>query len=119
MGKYIACVGFDKMCQHFNINNGASGDVWTVQDDKIFIEFDDTSDFKDKLAQWVTERFYVEVIDFNEYCEKQEDEDIFTYCQSEDEEGYKLELDENNQDGYLSDYTFYVMEVSKQVEYKF
>lgn len=82
----------------------------------IYITFNDKQDLIEKVAEWVSERFDVSESDFIKYNDTEEENRIF-YSQNENEKDLHIELTENNPDGYIVNYDFYIEEVSKVIEF--
>lgn len=122
MRNLTAKIIFEKRVQHDNWEKGCETNSWIVSNDSFTIDFTDSEDFKNKLANWVVNNFDVNKEDFLKYAFlKYTDSELnrFDYSQNEDKEGDYIRLTEDNPDGYLCDYTFWVDKVMAEVDFKF
>lgn len=116
MTNLIARVEFEKRAEKDNWGKGCYGGAWTVYTDKFSVEFTDTDDLKQKLAKWVSSHFDVNEDDFAKYADNECENNRFDYCQGEDADGNHMVVTEDNPEGYLADYTFWI-EVTQKVDY--
>lgn len=114
----IARINYHKIAQHDNYEEGCTGNAWLVDSGYFMLEFTSTDDFKSKLAKWVSARFDVGENDFYNNVENEIENNRFDYSQNEDGASSYKKIDENNTDGYLCDYNFWV-EVLQKIDYKF
>ncbi|USL89398.1 hypothetical protein vBBceHLY2_00122 [Bacillus phage vB_BceH_LY2] len=114
-----AHVYFVKESEKDNWNEGLIGERQFVYEEKFTVDFVDTNDLKEKLAKYLTGHFDVCNADFIKYGEKDDENNSFIYSQNECVDGNKVTLTEENPNGYLSDYTFYITKVTQEIEYTF
>lgn len=116
---YIANVYFTKEIEKINYNHDLIGERSLNYEEKFTIKFNDTEELKEKLADFITSGFRVWHNDFIEYVTNEIENNRFDYAQIEDEDNNKIDLSEENPNGYMCDYTFIVTSVSQEIEYKF
>lgn len=115
----IANVRFGKMVCKDNWEEGCVGSSWHVYDESFSVEFEDKNDLIDKLGDYLSNGFGVDKDDFVKYVNNDCEPDRFDYCRGEDGDGFEFMVTEQNPDGYLADYTFYVEDVCKRINYDF
>lgn len=115
----IAHVSFSKEVEKDNWHEGVTGHRTTVFHEKFTVEFENTEHFKEKLADLVTGMFDVPHSDFIEHVSNECDNDRFDYNQNEDDYGNRISLTEENPDGYLAHYEFFVLRVTQEISYTF
>ncbi|AGR46712.1 hypothetical protein PP653_gp038 [Bacillus phage Basilisk] len=116
---YIANVYFTKTATADNFHNGCAYESQLIHEEKFTVEFNDTEDLKEKLADYTTKHFDVWHNDFIEYVTNETENNRFDYQQNECEDARKLTLTEEYPDGFLCDYSFTITKVSQETEYKF
>ncbi len=114
----VASVYFVKEIEMDNYEKGAYGNRLLVHDEKFKIEFTDTDDLKDGLGEWLSNNFDVDKDVFVKYVENEFENNRFDYSQNEDGEGCRIKITEDNPDGWIADYFFYV-DVLQKVDYAF
>lgn len=114
-----ASVYFTKEAERDSYEKGAYGDRRFIYDEKFHIEFEDTDDLKEKLANWVARHFDVDAQDFLEYVENEIENNRFDYCQGEDGDSSRMVVNKENPEGWIADYTFYINDVFQKVDYEF
>lgn len=116
---YKGKVYFCKEVEPDNYFNGVSGSISVVSSDTIYVDFADTDDLLQSLAQWASERFDVDFDTMRKGFTNECQLDRFDYYQNENADGLKITITENNPDGYHCSYSFYIDEVLELVDYKF
>lgn len=120
MTTYMANVYFTKEVCTDNYYEGCDTDYRLVFDQKFTIEFTDTNDLIRQLATYVSTTYFdVDFNEFTEYVTNEIENNRFDYCQNENESGYRTQVTVDNQTAFLADYTFYVNNVAKIVDYVF
>lgn len=115
----LALVYMAKEVEKDNYEKGCHGGLSFLYDEKFTVYFNDTAELKKKLGQWASERFDVKAEDFASFVNNEIENDRFDYNQSEDAEGRFTTITEDNPDGYLAFYTFWIKGVYQEVEYTF
>lgn len=115
----IAYVYFTKEAEKDNYFEGCTGDRRLIWDEKFTVEFTDTDDLKEKLADYITMHFDVWHNNFIEFVNNECDNKRFDYNQGEDEQGTQVDITEHEPDGYYAAYSFYITKVTTEIEYKF
>lgn len=115
----IAHVSFYKDVEKDNWFNGSTGSLQSVYDEKFTVEFSNTDDLKEKLADYITMHFDVWHNDFIEFVKNECENNRFDYAQNENNDGRKIELTEEQPNGYYAMYFFHIDKVTKEIEYKF
>ncbi|MEH6848044.1 hypothetical protein [Bacillus thuringiensis] len=115
----IAHVYFTKEVEKDNWNYGVTGERTLSYSEQMTVEFENTEELKEKLADFITSGFDVFHNDFIEYGEFDNENNSFIYSQNEDEDNNKIDLTEFCPNGYLCGYTFYIEKVTQEIEYTF
>lgn len=115
----LAHVLFTKEVEEDNYFEGCNGKRRLIYDEKLHIQFKDTNDFKNKLADIVTTYFDIDKQDFLEYVENEIENNSFDFSQSEDGEGERWAITEEHPNGYYASYNFFVLDVYEKIEYTF
>lgn len=118
MIKY-AHVNFYKDVEQDNWELGVVGKHQAIHFEKFIVEFTDTDDLKEKLADYITEYFDVWHNNFIDFVENECENNRFDYSQNEDDDGHATTLTEEYPDGYLASYQFLITEVTQKIEYTF
>lgn len=119
MANFTAKVNFEKMVQHDNWEHGCGMEHWTTYHETFYINFTDTDNLKEELAKWISNHFDVSQDDFLKHVNNDCELDRFDYNQNEDGNADKMDITQENPDGYLADYMFWIAEVTQKVDYKF
>lgn len=113
---YIAHIVFYKDIEKDNFTKGCDPQTsQLVWDTNFTLEFTDTNDLVDKLTNYITYHFDVKSEDFKAFVNNECDNYRFDYNQSEDGEGKRVDITEENPNGYLATYQFMVTRVMKEV----
>lgn len=115
----VAHISMDKVVQEDNWYQGCSVKSWFTYDEHFTVEFEDTADLKEKLADWVSNNFDIHPATFLKYVTNEVENNRFDYSQNEDGEANHKIITEEDPDGYLADYHFYISQVTAPIEYTF
>jgi hypothetical protein len=116
MSRLWAKVYLDKSVQDYNINEGADPSADRILfTDNFEVEFSDKDSLVEGLADYICEIFDVNRDAFIKRTDNEFDEMKFEYNQIEDDNGFYTELTEENPDGYLVDYTFFIKRIMMEV----
>jgi hypothetical protein len=115
---YYGKVEFFKYTKHDNYEHGCDGNSWGVYSQTFHLEFSDSDDLIQQLAQWTSENFDVPFDEINKGLTNYVG-NKFEFCQNENSDGDHITITANNPDGYLSDYEFFVDDVYVKVDYNF
>ncbi|AIW03170.1 hypothetical protein CPT_Mater235 [Bacillus phage Mater] len=116
--KYTATVTFEKTVEKDNWELGCYDGHRLICDDTFSFEFTTAEDLKEVLATWISNRFDVQKENFLNYVQNECYNNRFDYSQSEDAEGEYTFITEDNPDGFLASYMFWV-DVTQKVEFEF
>lgn len=114
-----AHISFYKEVEKDNYETGVHGPRTIVFNEKFTVDFTDTNNLKDKLANYLYGFMDIDRLDFVKYVSNECENNRFDYSQNENAEGERITIDENNPDGYLADYYFYIDKVTEEIEYTF